>query len=116
MKIRVLHEVSSFTTIKALPIHRVLHWPLSDLMPLHILTSQVSNLESIGTLDGLSLQGLVALHCSLVSLLELGSRLLLQGTLDWSGRWYTYLGPGVVTTLTLSLLLPIAFHDTTVVF
>jgi hypothetical protein len=77
MKIRVLHEVSSFTTIKALPIHRVLHWPLSDLMPLHILTSQVSNLESIGTLDGLSLQGLVALHYGLVSLLELGSRLLL---------------------------------------
>jgi hypothetical protein len=32
--------------------------------------------------------------------------------LDRSGKWYTYPGPGVVTTLSLVFLLPLAVHDT----
>jgi hypothetical protein len=55
------------------------------------------------------------LHGSLGSLLELSSRLLLKSTLDRSGRWNSYLGPGVFCTLSLSLLLPLVIHDTTVV-
>jgi hypothetical protein len=55
-------EVSSLATIEALPICGVLHWPLNGLLPLHILSSQVSSLESIGALDELVLRGLVALH------------------------------------------------------
>jgi hypothetical protein len=109
-------EVSSLATIEAHPIRRVLHWPLSSLLSLHVPTSRVSSLESIGALDELSLWGLIALHCGLGSLLELGSRLLLRGTLDRSGKWYTYLRPGVVTTLTLVLFLLLAFHDTAVAF
>jgi hypothetical protein len=62
------------------------------------------------------LRGLVALHHSLGSLLELSSRMLLRRTLDRSDIWHTYPGPGVVTTLTLTLLLPLAFHDVAVVF
>jgi hypothetical protein len=54
-------EVSSLATIEALPICGVLHWPLNGLLPLHILTSRVSSLESIGALDELVLRGLVAL-------------------------------------------------------
>jgi hypothetical protein len=34
--------------------------------------------------------------------------------LDRSGRWHTYPGPRVVTTLTLALLVSLAFHDTSV--
>jgi hypothetical protein len=64
----------------------------------------------------LVLQSLVALHCSLGSLLELGSRLLLGSTLDRSDRWRAYLGPRLVATLTLALLLKLAFHDTTMLF
>jgi hypothetical protein len=108
--------VSSFATIEALPIHTVLLWPLSVLLPLPILTTQVSNLQSVGALDELALQGLVALHCSLGSLLELWSGLLLRGTLDRSNIWHTYPRPGIITTLTLALLLPLAFHDTVTVF
>jgi hypothetical protein len=64
----------------------------------------------------LALQSFVALHCSLGSLLELSSGLLLGSTVDRSGRWHTYPRPVVVAILTLTLLLLLAFHDTMVVF
>jgi hypothetical protein len=84
--------VSYFAATEALPVHRILHWPLSALLPLHILTSWVSSLESIGALDELALRGLVDLQCSLGSLLELSFGQLLMGTLDRFGRWHTYPG------------------------
>jgi hypothetical protein len=107
--------VCSLTTIEALPSHGVLHWPLNGLLPLHILTSRVSSLENNGALDELALRGLKALHCDLGPLLELGSELLLQGTLDRSSRWCTHAVPGIATTLTLALLLMLALHDTATV-
>jgi hypothetical protein len=109
-------EVSSLTTIEAPPVRRVLHWPLNSLLPLRILTSWDSSLGGIGALYELALRSLVALHCSLGSLLELSYGLLLGSLLDRSDRWLTYLGAGVVATLTLALLLPLALHETMVVF
>jgi hypothetical protein len=72
-------------------------------------------LGGVGALYELALWCLTALHGSLGSLLELSSGLLLESTLDRSGRWHSYLGPGVDATLTLALLLLLVFHDTTVV-
>jgi hypothetical protein len=109
-------EVSSLTAIEAPPISRVLHWPLNGLQPRHVLTSQGSSLGGVGAFYELVLWSLVALHCSLGSLLQLCSRLLLGSTLYRSGRWHTYLGPRVVATLSLALLLPLMLHDTRVVF
>jgi hypothetical protein len=54
-------KVSPLTRIDAPPIHRVLHWPLNGLLLLHILTSQVSSLESIQALDELALWCLIEL-------------------------------------------------------
>jgi hypothetical protein len=48
-------EMSSLATIEALSIIEVLRSPLSDLLPLHILTSRISRLECIGALDELTL-------------------------------------------------------------
>jgi hypothetical protein len=112
---QALGEVSSFTTTVTSPIPRVLYWPLDRFLPLHILTSWSSSLSDVGLLYELVLQSLVALHGSLGSLLELSSELLLRSTLDRSSTWHIYLGLGVVATLTLALLLPLAIHDTTVV-
>jgi hypothetical protein len=112
---QALGEVSSFTTTVTPPIPRVLYWPLDRFLPLHILTSWSSSLSDVGLLYELVLQSLVALHGSLGSLLELRSELLLRSTLDRSSTWHIYLGLGVVATLTLALLLPLAIHDTTVV-
>jgi hypothetical protein len=72
-------------------------------------------LGDVGALYELALWSQVALHGSLGSLLELSFGLLLESTLDRFGRWHTYLGPGVVATLTSVLLLPLAFHDTTMI-
>jgi hypothetical protein len=110
------NEVSSFITVESLPVHRVRSWPLSGLLPLYILTSRVSSLESIEVLDELALWGLIALHCGLRSLLELRSTMLLQRMLDRFDRWCTYPVPRVATTLTLVLFLMLALHDTTMVF
>jgi hypothetical protein len=109
-------EVSSLTAIVAPSIPRVLHWTLNGLVALHILTSQGSSLGGTGVLYELALRSLIVLHCRLGSLLELSSRRLLGSTLDRFSRWHTYLGPGVVATLTLVLLRPLAPHDTTTVF
>jgi hypothetical protein len=65
--------MSSFATVEAVPIYGVLQWPLSGLLSLHILACWVSSLENIGMLDELALQGLIALHCGMGPLLELGS-------------------------------------------
>jgi hypothetical protein len=109
-------EVSPLTTVEAFPISGVLHWPLSGLLPLHILASRVSSLESIAALDELVLWSLIALHCGLRPLLELGSwLLLLRGTLDRSYRWCTNPVSGVITTLALELLLTLVLHDTAAV-
>jgi hypothetical protein len=105
-------EVFSLIAIEAAPICRVPHWHLKQL---HIQNSRGSSLGSVGALYKLTLRSLVALHCSLGSLLELSSELL-GSTLDRSDRWHTYLGPGVVATLTLALLLPLVFNDTTMRF
>jgi hypothetical protein len=105
-------EVSSLTTIVTPPIPRVLYWTLDGLFPLHILSSWSSSLSDVRALYELALWSLVALHGCLGCLLELRSGLLLRSTLDCSGRWHTYLRLGVVGTLTLTLLLPLAIHDT----
>jgi hypothetical protein len=108
--------VSSVTAIETPPIRMVLHWPLNGLLPLHIMTSWGSSLGGIGALYELALWSLVALHCTMGSLLELSSGLLLGSTLDRADRWHTYPGHGVVATLTLALLRSLVFHDTTMVF
>jgi hypothetical protein len=72
-------------------------------------------LSDVGAFYELELWCLVAMHGHLRSLLELSSGLLLRYTLDRSGIWHTYSGPGVVATLSLALLLPLAIHDTMVV-
>jgi hypothetical protein len=72
-------------------------------------------LGDVGSLYELVLRSLVALQGSLGSLLELSSGRLLERTQDRSDRWHTYPRPRVDATLTLALLLPLAFHDTTVV-
>jgi hypothetical protein len=69
-------KMPSLATIEALPIIGVLHGPLSSLLSLHILTSRISRLESIGALDDLMLWGLIALHGGLGPQLELGPLLL----------------------------------------
>jgi hypothetical protein len=108
-------EVSSFTTIITPLISRVLYWPLDGLLSLHILASWCSSLSDVGLLYEQTLWTRVALHGSLGSLLELSPRLLLRRMLDRCGRWHTYPRPGVVSTLSLALLLPLAIHDTTTV-
>jgi hypothetical protein len=113
---RSTDEVSSLTTIEALPINGVLHLPLIDLLSLHILTSRISRLESIGALDELAVWSFVAMHGGLRPLLELGSWLLLHGTLDRSYRCCTKPMPGVVAVSTLALLLTLVLHDLVVVF
>jgi hypothetical protein len=46
---------------------------------------------------------------------ELWAATEVRCTLDRSDRWYTYLGSGVVATLSLALLLPFMVHDSMVV-
>jgi hypothetical protein len=108
-------KMSSLTIVLIPSVSRVLHWPLDNLLSLHVLASWSSGLSDIGALYEWALWCLVALHGRLGSLLELRSRLLLRCTLDRSGRWYTYLGSGVVATLSLALMLPLTIHDTMVV-
>jgi hypothetical protein len=105
-------KVSSFTTVVTPPISRVLYWHLDGLFSLHILASWCNGPSDVGALYQLALWSLVALHGSLGSLLELSYDLLLRSTLDRYDRWHTYLGPGIVATLSLALLLPLVIHDT----
>jgi hypothetical protein len=108
-------EVSSFSLVVTPPISGVLYWPLDGLLSLHNMASWSSGLSDIAPLYQLALWSLVPLHGSLGSLLKLSSGLLLRNTVDRSGRWHTYPGPGVIATLPLVLLLPLTIHDTTVV-
>jgi hypothetical protein len=81
-------------------------------LSLHVLASWSNGLSDFGALYEWVLCSLVALHGRLGSLLELSSGLLLRCMLDRSSGWYTYLGSGVVATLSLVLLLPLMVHDT----